>query len=850
MDLDFELYRREVLVSHRPPVRLSVIDIAPEHPLHTIVMLHGFGGYAMQWKHQLRALADVNRCIAIDLRGHGRSDKPLSTYSVDEIIADIEAVLAALDVDEPFVLMGHSFGGALAITFAHRYPQRVLRLILTATAARYELPAYSRFLLRLPTPLLNILQPFVRQHISAPPAVLKRFAANALHRWNGRGMLRALEMPVLVIRGERDAVFPASAYEEVARLIPHAEEVNVGVSQHMVILERHDAVERAVDRFLGLGHASWRSGDREAELRAQLLAERPWLKVYDEGVPLTISIPDRPLPTLLESAARRFANRPATIFMGRTLTYRQINRQADRLANALRSMGVDTGTRVMILMPNLPQWVIAFYGVLKAGGIVVSASPVAPMEEIAREVRDSGARVLITLTRFAETARAVKERTELAHIIYTNVKDYLSWPQKVAFALLRERREGHRLPRPLLNGERLWVDLMRGYHANPLEVNIAPQNAAVIQYTGGTTDRPKGVILSHRALMANAFQTRHWIPSLREGRERVLCVVPFAHAYGLTAAMNCAIAMGAAMIILPTFITGEVLKAIKRHKPTLFPGVPTMYVAINNYPNVRRFGIRSIKACISGAAPLPVEVQEQFEKLTKGRLVEGYGLTEAGPVTHANPLFGARKIGTIGVPLPNTEARIVHLQTGEPLPPGQIGELVVRGPQIMDGYWNLHAETEQALRDGWLYTGDVARMDSEGYFQIVSRKKDIWYPARAEAEPQPAFPRDVEEVIYEIPNVQEAAVVAIANIPIAFVTVRQPCSPGTIGEYCARRLPPELVPRLVVIVDEMPKSFVGKIIRRHLLGKIPQRALQELDIVSDRIDAMLEYPFADEEERG
>ncbi len=849
MDFDIELYRRQVIVAHRPLVRLSVIDVAPEHPADTIVMLHGYGGSATHWKYQFHALAETNRCIAPDLRGHGRSDKPATDYTIDEMLADLEAVLDELDVEEPFVLMGHSFGGALAITFAHRYPQRVRRLVLIAAADRFELPFYTRAVLSLPLPVLNAVRPFVRKQLSAPPRVLKRYA-NALARWNGRGMLRSLEMPVLVIKGDRDMVFPTANYDEVGRLIPQAEEIKVGVSRHMVILERREAVERAINRFLGQGHASWRSGNQGAERRSALLKGRPWLKVYDEGVPFTISVPESPLHTLLISTARRFPNRPATIFMGRTLTYRQIDRQSNRLANALRGMGVDTGVRVMIVMPNAPQWVIAFYAVLKAGGIVVSSSPAASVEELVREAVDSGAQVLITLTSFAAKARAVAEASEVRHVIYTNIKDYLGPLRKLAFTLSREATGGHRLvgrPRP---GERSWVGLMKDYHATPLEINVSPRNTAMIQYTGGTTDEPKGVILSHRALLANAIQTRHWVPGLREGRERMLCVVPFAHAYGLTAGMNAAITLGAAMVILPTFVVGEVLKTIRRYRPTLFPGVPTMYVAINNFPGVRRYNIRSIKACISGAAPLPVEVQEAFERLTKGRLVEGYGQTEAAPVTHANPLYGLRKVGTIGVPLPSTEAKIVSLTTGEDLPPGQVGELVVRGPQVMEGYWGLHDETERTLRGGWLYTGDVARMDEEGYFTIISRKKDMWYARGGDQEPQPVFPRDVEEVIYELPEVREVAVVGVSSFPVAFVTVNRPIAPGTIAEYCARRLPKQLVPALVVIVDDLPKSFVGKIVRRHLLDKIPEPQRRELDIVSDRIDEMLANPYGTDGEGG
>jgi long-chain acyl-CoA synthetase len=845
MDVDLELYRQDVVVSRQPPVSLSVIDLAPERPLNTIVMLHGFGGNANQWKYQLKALSDNNRCIAIDLRGHGRSSKPSSHYTIDEMVEDIAGVLRECNVTAPVVLMGHSFGGALATTFAYRYPNLVSKLVLAATTGKFDLPFYTAALLRMPAAVLNLVRPFFGRTISSTPTVLKRYYENSMKRWVGWDMMRRLDVPTLVIRGDRDFLFSQADFDQVARIIPHAEEVNVGVSAHMVMLERRDAVQRAIERFIGTGSDSWRSKEQDAE-RARLLAERPWVKAYDEGVPPTVSVPRRALHLLLSSTARRYASRPATIFMGRTLTYRQIERQANRLANALRGMGVDKGTRVMILMPNVPQWVIAFYGVLKAGAVVVSASPISPTEEIVREVNDSKSTVLITLTKLAPMARAVLEKTKLEHVIYTNVKDYLWWWQKLIFGLWRESKEGHAAPTPLRAKERLWVDLMKGYRPNPVDLPVAPESLALIQYTGGTTDNPKGVLLSHHALLANAIQTRHWLARFDEGKERMLCVVPFAHVYGLTGAMNTAVAMGAAMIVLPTFVTKEVLQVIKRHKPSLFPGVPTMYVAINNYPGVRQYNIRSVKACISGAAPLPVEVQEAFEKLTKGRLVEGYGLTEAGPVTHGNPLVGARKIGSIGVPFPSTDARIVDLTSGEPVAAGEIGELVVRGPQIMDGYLNNEDATKEALRDGWLFTGDVARMDADGYFQIVSRKKEMWFPERTGKEPYPAFPRDVEEVIYELPEIKETAVVGVAGVAIAFVTTAKHIDASTVTAYCARRLPKELVPIAVVFVDDLPKSFVGKIIRRHLLEKIPETQRKELNIISDRIDEMLKYPFKEE----
>ncbi len=842
MDVDFELYRQDVAVSKHPAIHLSVIDVLPERPLNTVVMLHGFGGNAMQWQYQLRTLADMNRCVAVDLRGHGRSDKPLTDYSVDEMVEDIRAVLRELNITEPVVLMGHSFGGALATEFAHRYPDQVKKLVLAATTGKFDLPVYSATLLALPIPVLSVLRPLFRGSISSTPAVLKRYYNNAMQKWVGWDVMQELKMPVLVLRGDRDFLFPEADFDRVAQTIPQAEEVNLGVSAHMVILERHDAVDRAVQRFVGTGSETWRADAQHVQDRARFLAERPWLKAYDDGVPHTLSLPQRPLQTLLTSAARRFPFRPATIFMNRVLTYRQIDRQSNRLANALRGMEVDKGVRVMILMPNLPQWVIAFYGVLKAGATAVALSPISPVEELVREARDCDAKVLITITKFSDAARTVLDQSEVEHVVYTNVKDYLAWWQKILFTVFRETREGHRPPSPLRQSERRWVDLMRGYRPNPVQVSVTPDSLAAIQYTGGTMDVPKGVMLSHRALFANAFQARHWLPGMKEGRERMMCAIPFAHAYGLTGAMNTSIAMGAAMIIVPNFVTAEVLNTIRRYKPSLFPGVPTMYVAINNFPGVRRFNIRSIRACISGAAPLPVEVQEAFEKLTRGRLVEGYGLTEAGPITHGNPMFGARKIGTIGVPFPNTEAKIVDLRTGKPVPHGEIGELVVRGPQVMDGYWRNEAATSEALKDGWLYTGDVARMDADGYFQIISRKKEMWYPERADKEPYPAFPRDVEEVIYEIPEVKEVAVVGVANFPLAFVTTNKVVDANTIIGYCGRRLPKELVPVLVVFVDDLPKSFVGKVLRRNLLAKIPDNQRRELSIISDQIDAMLDYP--------
>jgi long-chain acyl-CoA synthetase len=465
--------------------------------------------------------------------------------------------------------------------------------------------------------------------------------------------------------------------------------------------------------------------------------------------------------------------------------------------------------------------VIAYFGILKAAGVVVFTTPLSEPVELARQVRDSGARVLVTFTRHAELARTVRAQTQLEHVILTNVKDYLPEPKRLLFSLRREAQEGHRLGQPLEAGLHLMSAELYKYSPHAPEIDVGLNDVALIQYTSGTTAQPKGVMLSHHNLVANTLQTRHWIPGLREGKEVFLSVVPFSHVYGMTAALNVPVALAAACIILPTFVTEDVLKSIRRYRPTIFPGVPTMYMAINNFPGVRRFGIESIKACISGAAPLPLEVQEAFEKLTRGRLVEAYGLTEATTGTHANPLEGLRKQGSIGIPLPSTEAKIVDLTNGRSLPPGQLGELAVRGPQVMLGYWNAgSAARETITRDGWLLTGDVARMDDDGYFEVVARKREMIL-----AGDYQVYPRDVEEVLYENPKVKEVAVVGVQPPKWPFQRVKAyvvlsegaNVSEADLMAQCKRRLEEYAVPWKIEFVKELPKNFMGKVLRRLLV---------------------------------
>jgi len=813
MDIDLDLYRLEIRISSDPLIRLSAIDVSPESPLRTIVFIHGFGGKAEQWQYQMQKFAMDNRVIALDLRGHGLSDKPTTGYDMPRIQQDIETVLTQLKVTTPFVLIGHSFGGAVVTDYALNHPENVEKLILIATAGEFKLNPFFKLGLNMPMSVLRLIGPITRNWLHAPPHALKPFYHQNLSKWIGWDKFAKLQVPTMVIRGNRDLVFDRPLFEKVAKSIPGAEDIDVRVSGHMVMLERREAVDRAIASFLkGESKKSWRDSSFVApkSSRDELKRERAWLNHYEGGVPYTVDVPRIPAHHLLRSSVRRFPNHPAVYFEGTKLTYRKLNHEANRFANALLALGIGKGARVVLLLPNIPQMVVGYYGALKAGAAVVLMPPMTDPADLAHQIKEVDASVLVTMSTWAGLAKQLKQETGIPHVVLTDPADYLALPK---FLISRWRNRGLDLSNALH-----WKRWMAQQDTKSPTVDVQPEDLAVIMFTGGTTGQSKGVMLSHRNLVANALQTRHWLPNAEEGKERFLCVVPFFHSYGMTTALNVPVSVGAALILKPQFIILDVLKTIKKYKPTIFPGSPSMYVAINNFRGVRKYGISSIKACISGSAPLPVEVQEAFEKLTKGLLVEGYGLTEASPVSHANPLDKkSRRVGTIGVPLPSTQAAIVDLKTGSrEVEPGHIGELAIRGPQVMMGYWKNEAATKEVLTaDGWLLTGDVAQMDEDGFCRIIARKADMWYPEKAGREP--AFPRDVEEVIYEIPQIKEVAVVAVAGNPFAFIigATQKPSAEDVIA-YCKRRLPPHLVPRFVIFMDEFPRTFIGKVLRREL----------------------------------
>jgi len=549
--------------------------------------------------------------------------------------------------------------------------------------------------------------------------------------------------------------------------------------------------------------------------------ERRWVQSYERGVPPTLIYPPTPLQRFLQSSAGRYPSRPALVFYGRRVTYRDLDAATNRFANALSGLGIRKGDRVAIMLPNLPQSVIAYYGALKLGAVVVQVNPLYVDREIEQQVNDAEARVIVALDLFYPRIAPIRSKTALERIILTNVRDFLPWYLKLVYPV-KAKREGTWVrvrKAPPLYDFRSLLDASRDVAP---DVTVEPHDLALLQYTGGTTGVPKGVMLTHQNLVANTLQCRNWMPSLRDGAEVFMGVIPFFHVYGMTACMNLSIATGGTIVLLPRFATKDVLKAIVSHRVTIFMGVQAMYVAINNFQDVARYDLSSIRICISGAGPLHAEVQERFEALTGGKVVEGFGLSEASPVTHVNPIFGTRKKGTIGLPLPDTDAKLVDLETGErDVPIGQPGELVVKGPQVMKGYWKHPDETAAVLDEGWLRTGDVATMDADGYFAIVDRKKDM-----IKTKGENVYPREVEEALFRHPKIKDAVVVGIpeafsGEVIKAYVVLKdgETASEQEILDFCVRELAKFKVPKTVEFRPDLPKTMVGKVLRRVLLDE-------------------------------
>ncbi len=552
--------------------------------------------------------------------------------------------------------------------------------------------------------------------------------------------------------------------------------------------------------------------------------DRPWFRFYEEGVPRAVDVPALTLPEAFDRTAARFPGKVATRFFldprlpVPALTWAALRDRSLRFATALFQLGVRKGDRVAIMLPNCPELPVAFYGALRIGAIPVNTNPMYVAREMREQLEDSGAETLVLLDQFFPRLREIHAATRVRRAIVVDVTEGLPWPAR-ALARFAQSRRGERASVPAETDVSLFHDLVRTYPPTPPGASLLPTDVALLQYTGGTTGTPKGAMLTHRNLVANGLQAAAWFPQMREGREVILGAVPLFHAYGLLGVLLLGVASAAEMILIPRPRPDAVLEALHRFRPTLFPGVPTLYAGIVDHPRVGSYDLKTGTQCLSGAAALPPSLVERFEALTGGRLVEGYGLTETSPLTHGNSVGGERRVGTIGVPVPGTDARVVDLATGEPLPPGTPGELEVRGPQVMLGYWNRPAETAEVLHDGWLRTGDVARMDADGYFTIVDRRKEM-----IDASGFKVFPREVEEVLLLHPAVREAVVAGVPDAyrgetVKAFVVLR-PGHAATAEEvtaFCRLHLAAFKIPRQVEFRAELPKSLVGKYLRRVLV---------------------------------
>ncbi len=559
------------------------------------------------------------------------------------------------------------------------------------------------------------------------------------------------------------------------------------------------------------------------------MKERPWFKHYESEVPKSIEYPEVPLYHFIENAAAKYPDQACAIFKGSVITYSEMDEITNRLAGALAAMGVKKGTPVGIFMPNSPQFVMAFYAILKAGGIVVATNPLYTGREIEHQMKDSGTEIMLVMSNFYSMIKEVQPKTPIKKLIVTNIKEYLPGMLRFLFTLTKEKKDGHRVE--LGEGDYWLQDLLKEYSAaDRPQIEMKPKDDALYQYSGGTTGLSKAAIATHGNLVANTLQIKSWLPSVKEGGETVLMAIPMFHVYGMVAGMSFGIAAAASMVMVPNpRDMGDVLGSISKYRPTIYPGVPAMYNAINNHPDVKagKVDVSSIKACISGSAPLMRETQATFEELTGGKLVEGYGLSEAPTATHCNPVFGMSKEGSIGIPFPDVDVRIISLDDEVTvLETGEIGELVMKGPQVMKGYLNMPTETTNALRDGWLYTGDIAYMDEDGYFFIVDRKKELIKPSGYQV-----WPREVEEVIAENPKVLE---VGVAGIPDAYRgetvkawVVLKPGETLTADEvkaWCKEHMAAFKVPTHVEFRDELPKTTVGKVLRRELVRQDRENA--------------------------
>lgn len=552
------------------------------------------------------------------------------------------------------------------------------------------------------------------------------------------------------------------------------------------------------------------------EIRYQ---DKPWLANYEKGVPEKIEYEDICLPAMLERSAAEYPDNIALLFEGYKVSYKKLNNLVNRFSAFLNELGIKKGDSVTILLPNVIPCVVSYYAILKTGAIAVMNNPLSSDRELEHQLNDSESKMLITLDLLTDRMIDLRPRTKIKQIIYTSLGDYLPFPKNFLFPLVAKKKGLAANVKPADNLYQ-WKDVLASTPPNPPSVELTLDDIAMYQYTGGTTGIAKGVILSQGNLSKQVQQLSAWLPQFKKGKEVILGALPFFHMFGLTVAMNFAIYMGWGNILVPKPQPKFLLESIRKFKPSFAPLVPTMYIGMLSHPDIDKTDLGSIKGCFSGSSPLPVEVIRDFEKKTGAVIVEGFGLTESAPATHINPFAGGkRKAGSVGLPISDTECRIVALSNGKTdVPVGEAGELIIKGPQVMKGYLKRPEETAQTLSDGWLYTGDIAKMDEDGYFFIIDRKKDMIISGGYNV-----YPRDIEEVFYMHPDIQEVCAIGIPHPTRGeavklFVVMKEgkTATYEELIEYAKNKLARYKLPVEIEFREELPKSNIGKILRKNL----------------------------------
>ena len=547
--------------------------------------------------------------------------------------------------------------------------------------------------------------------------------------------------------------------------------------------------------------------------------EKPWVQSYAPRVPGKITFQDICIPNFLSRSAEQFPNSSALIFMGYTVTYKQMEDMVNRCAFALQKFGIKKGDSVAIILPNTIQCVIAYYAILRIGAIAVMNNPLYSDKELLHQLNDSESKVMFVFDLLAKRMINLRPKTSVKQIIVASVGEYLPFPKSLLFPLVAKKK-GLAADVEITENVFLFKDLIKNSSPAPQSVKLSFSDIAQYQYTGGTTGVSKGVILTHGNLSKNLQQAASWFPHLKKGEERMLGALPFFHVFGLTVSMNYAVYMGWANILIPKPQPEQLFEAFMKFKPTFLPMVPTMYIGLLSHPHIDKLDLTKVAGCFSGSAPLPVEVIHKFEEKSGAVICEGFGMTESSPITHINPLAkGKTKPGTIGLPIPDTDCRIVDINDGKTqVPQGSSGELIVRGPQVMSGYKGMDEDTKNALRDGWLHTGDIAVMDEDGYFSIVDRLKDMLISGGYNV-----YPREIDEILFQHPKVLEACSIGVPHPSRgesvkAFIVLREgeTCTSEEIIEFCKDRLAKYKLPEEVEFRESLPKSAVGKLLRKEL----------------------------------